>query len=282
MRKLIERLLLFFIGLPLFAATILFFPYYNYLVFHIEILIFSVLGILEMRNLISKRLPVHNVVFSVFIGIFIPIAAFLYAVIDIPFRFISFALVLACIIALAAELFSTTDGNFEKSIQRIAGTFLMIIYPGFLVLFLGIMTVWENAGHMLIVFFLMVFGCDSFAWLIGMLFGKNNRGLIAASPNKSIAGFIGGYAGSICAGVAGYLLWPDLFGHSKTKIIILSVLTATAAIIGDIIESILKRSAGIKDSGNLMPGRGGILDCIDSILLAAPVYFIFCDFFYDF
>jgi phosphatidate cytidylyltransferase len=111
-----------------------------------------------------------------------------------------------------------------------------------------------------------------------MLFGKRNRGIVPASPNKSIAGFIGGYAGSIGAGIVAKMLFPDVFAGSVMKMVFLGFMTASAAIVGDIIESIFKRSAGIKDSGNIIPGRGGVLDSIDSILLAAPVFYIICDF----
>jgi len=64
--------------------------------------------------------------------------------------------------------------------------------------------------------------------------------------------------------------------------IILGGATATAAIVGDIFESILKRCVNIKDSGNIIPGRGGVLDSIDSILLSAPVYYILCDLLFGF
>ena len=59
------------------------------------------------------------------------------------------------------------------------------------------------------VFFLMVFGCDSLAWFFGMLFGNSNRGMIKASPNKSIAGFAGGYIGAIAAGIAGTYIFTN-------------------------------------------------------------------------
>ena len=114
-----------------------------------------------------------------------------------------------------------------------------------------------------------------------MLFGKNNRGYIKASPNKSIAGFIGGIAGSILSGLLGIYIWPEIFIGSILKIIILGIIVAIAAIAGDLAESVFKRSAGWKDSGRVIPGRGGILDSIDSILMAAPVFYIFTILFFE-
>ena len=95
-------------------------------------------------------------------------------------------------------------------------------------------------------------------------------------------GFIGGYIGSISAGLIFRLLMPEIFHGSIVKILLLGFLTATAAIVGDIIESVFKRSTGTKDSGSIIPGRGGVLDSIDSILLAAPIYYILCEFLFGF
>jgi phosphatidate cytidylyltransferase len=278
MRKLFERLLIFFVGLPLIIASIFFLPQYNYLVLHIELLVFSLLAILEMRNIIATRLPVHSVPLTLAFGLVIPVAAFMYAVFGFPQRLITFSIAISSVSILFLEFFFSFSGKFDKAIERVASSFILIIYPGYFVMYLAIMTVWQDAGSVLSLFFLMVFGCDSLAWFFGMLLGKNNRGLVPASPNKSIAGFIGGYAGAIGAGIAAKILFPEVFAGSVLKVILLGFMTASAAIVGDIIESIFKRSAGMKDSGKIIPGRGGVLDSIDSILLAAPVFYIMCDF----
>jgi phosphatidate cytidylyltransferase len=101
--------------------------------------------------------------------------------------------------------------------------------------------------------------------------------VIAASPNKSIAGFIGGFAASILISLGAALVFPGVFQSAKMPVIpaalILGLGTGLAAALGDLTESVLKRSAGIKDSGTLIPGRGGVLDSIDSIALAAPVFY---------
>ena len=124
----------------------------------------------------------------------------------------------------------------------------------------------------------IVFGTDSLAWFFGMLFGKKNRGLIKASPNKSIAGFVGGVFGTIIVVfiITRFIpLFNQYFSHiSNFEIFFITFITSLFAIIGDLIESVFKRSANIKDSGNLIPGRGGILDSVDSMLLAAPVFYL--------
>ncbi|HKL85017.1 MAG TPA: phosphatidate cytidylyltransferase [Treponemataceae bacterium] len=278
MKKMIERLLLFFLGLPLIVASVLFLPYYNYLAFHIELLVFTFLAIIEMRKLVSQKNKVLPLPLLILIGMIIPVASFLYAVVGLPQRIITYSIAIAACIILIIEFILSFSGHFEDALERTASSFLILIYPGYLVMYLSIITVWQHAGSLLSVFFLMVFGCDSLAWFFGMLFGKKNRGLIPASPNKSIAGFAGGYAGSILAAFFGSILFPSVFNTSLLNLTILGILTASAAIIGDIVESIFKRSAEIKDSGNIIPGRGGVLDSIDSILLAAPVFYILCDY----
>ncbi len=278
MKKLIERLLLFFAGLPLLIAAVFFFPYHNYMLLHIIILAATFFAVIEMRDLLSRKLPVAPVWFALIAGLLIPLAASLHAVFGLPYRFIPFSLIVACFTILAYEFIAGFSGDFEKAVSRLASSFSILLYPGYLILYLGMMTLWTDAGVFMSLFFMMVFGCDSLAWFFGMIFGKNNRGLIPASPNKSVAGFFGGYFGAVAASLIAYLMFNDVFAGRIPSLILISVITATAAIIGDIFESVLKRSSGIKDSGSAIPGRGGVLDSIDSVLLAAPVFYVLADF----
>lgn len=280
MKKLIERLLLFFIGLPLILASVFFFPQHNYLLLNIELIVFTLLAIVEMRGMLSTRFAVYPLPFLLLSGVMIPFCAVLYASFGLPYRLITFSIAIATVLVLFFEFLYSMNGKFDRSLERILTGFAVVLYPGYLAMYLTIMTKWDHAGSMLSIFLLMVFGCDSIAWLFGVLLGKNNRGVIPASPNKSLAGFAGGYAGTLLAGAVGLYLFPEVFSGAYWKMGVLALMTATASIVGDIIESIMKRSAGIKDSGALIPGRGGVLDSIDSILLAAPVFYILGDFLY--
>ena len=111
-------------------------------------------------------------------------------------------------------------------------------------------------------------------WYNQRIFGKGTRGYIAASPNKSIVGFIGGILSSITAAILFKVLFPNIITTSYGNLAIIGFFTSLAAIVGDLIESVFKRSCNIKDSGNIIPGRGGVLDSIDSILIAAPIFYI--------
>jgi phosphatidate cytidylyltransferase len=141
----------------------------------------------------------------------------------------------------------------------------------------------RNPVLMVVTFLLMGFGNDSVAWAAGMLFGKNNRGVVAVSPNKSVAGFVGGLVCSMAIGglAAGlYSGMPEvkawLPGGNVAGVcagIVLGLLTGIAGSLGDLAESALKRAAGVKDSGKLIMGRGGVLDSVDSLAFAAPVFY---------
>ena len=177
------------------------------------------------------------------------------------------------------ETFYSFSKPFEKSIERVCSAVFVIFYPGLLIIFISAMTRWQSASNIIAVFLLMVFLCDSLAWLFGILFGKGNRGFVPASPNKSIVGFIGGLIAATAAGWLAFKLFSTAFGKSLSGSLITGFCTGVAAIIGDLIESIFKRSAEVKDSGALILGRGGILDSIDSILFAAPVFYLCYRFF---
>jgi phosphatidate cytidylyltransferase len=96
-----------------------------------------------------------------------------------------------------------------------------------------------------------------------------------------LAGFIGGFVASIVICIGSVMLFPRFFPCRVPPLIggsILGIFSGIAATLGDLAESALKRSARIKDSGYLIPGRGGVLDSIDSVALAAPVFYIFYKF----
>ena len=113
---------------------------------------------------------------------------------------------------------------------------------------------------------------DTFAYFTGYLFGRHKL-CPNVSPKKTVEGFIGGIIGT-AASVAplGYS-----FGFDPRYLAILGVLQSLVASMGDLVESIIKRYTGIKDSGNLIPGHGGVLDRFDSVIFTAPTvyYFLF-------
>ncbi|UTC63246.1 phosphatidate cytidylyltransferase [Treponema sp. OMZ 787] len=272
-KKIIERLILFFIGTPLVLASIYLVPHYNFWVYHIELLIVCLIANYEIYNILSQRSAVYPKNILAFFGAVLMLASYLIGLHSVPFQYIF--IVLGCVIVgmLFMEILFSLSGNFINSIARLTTGMFMLIYPWGLAVYLSAISSLPNGGALIIIFLLMSFGCDSFAWLLGMLFGKSNRGFIKASPKKSIVGFIGGFAGSVIAAYISFYFFNKQFNGKLRELIIIALATSLFAIIGDIIESILKRSADVKDSGKVILGRGGILDSIDSLIIAAPVFY---------
>ena len=277
-KKLIERLIIFFVGAPLVLASIYFLPHYNFLVYHIELFIAALIANYEIYNILSQRSPAYPKKILACFGTILVLSSYLIGLHAVPFQYIFIVFGCVTVGMMFMEVIFSFSGNFTNSIARLTTGVFMLIYPWGLTVFLSAIASLPNAGALIIMFFLMTFGCDSFAWLFGMLLGKNNRGFIKASPKKSIAGFIGGFIGSITAAVASFYFFNKQFNGKLRELIIIALFTALFAIIGDIIESILKRSADVKDSGKVILGRGGILDSIDSLLIAAPVFYTLCMF----
>lgn len=278
MNKIVQRLLIFFVGIPV-VIGIVYFNILNHLPLHIAIWIFSCIALIELHTLFSKNSPMLPKPLVVTLGVSIPVSAYVFIRCGITTEYTNFVLLAAALILMGYEVISAK--TFEHSNTSLALSLFVVFYGGYLITFISRMTAWQNSVYFIAVFLFMVFMCDSIAWLFGMLLGKNNRGVVAASPNKSIAGFIGGYIGTVLASILAHFLWPQVFCGSVIKSVILGLLIATSAIIGDLVESVFKRSSGCKDSGTIMPGRGGVLDSIDSILFSAPVYFIVVHFFYN-
>jgi len=124
-------------------------------------------------------------------------------------------------------------------------------------------------------FFLILWANDTGAYITGVLLG-HHRLMERISPKKSWEGFFGG---AIVAVLAAWLLsqWLGVVGN--TGWIIIAVIISCAGTFGDLIESMLKRSMGVKDSGTIMPGHGGFLDRFDSAVLSFPVVFLFISLF---
>jgi len=127
----------------------------------------------------------------------------------------------------------------------------------------------------------MIWINDSGAYIIGSLMGKrqggNHKMFPRVSPNKSWEGLIGGVVVALIGGVVLYYAgWFEAVcgWHALRFAIVMAALVSVFGTLGDLMESLLKRTIGVKDSGNIMPGHGGALDRFDSLLLASPVVYL--------
>lgn len=279
MSKVATRLLTFFIGLPIMLG-LCFLSYMNHIVLAAIGVAACAIASCEMYNMLSNKVKLFNKVLLVIFSSLLPASIYIFNLFGIDVNIVTWILCFEVIILMGIECF--TAKTFEESAIRISASTLLLFYCGFMTSFiLRLLTIppvteglFNHTTQFILLYFVLVFMCDSCAWFFGVLLGKSTRGIVAASPNKSLVGFIGGIVGTIFFGCIMKLIFSEALAGPWWKIILTSGLTAVAAIIGDLVESVLKRSCEVKDSGNIIPGRGGLLDCMDSLFLGAPVLYI--------
>lgn len=133
--------------------------------------------------------------------------------------------------------------------------------------------------YLIVAVFLLMWANDTFAYLIGKNFGKRKL-MERVSPKKTIEGFIGGMGGALITGYIIFIFAKNYLNNSIDNYqlwvwICMAILVSTFGTIGDLIQSKFKRQAGVKDSGIIMPGHGGMYDRLDSIIYASPFVYAF-------
>lgn len=130
---------------------------------------------------------------------------------------------------------------------------------------------WQLSPWWLLYVFLLVWCADSGAYFVGRKLGRRKMAP-NVSPNKSMEGLAGGLVTGLLVVIGISVFKLQLTGTALIAFVLLSALTILASVLGDLFESMLKRRAGVKDSGTILPGHGGILDRIDSLLSATPIF----------
>ncbi len=279
MNNLVSRILLVSAALPALFSLIWFLPQGGHAA-AVILAAFVTAGCgAEISRLFSARGIRSNTTLFSFLAAF-PMTALWILVHALPesaeaalFHFVA-VISLAALAILTPFAFPRNSKEIEDTLVAASARAFPLLYPGFFSAFIVLIADYPGASTPAMLWFLLiVFGNDSLAWAVGMLFGRH-RGLLPVSPNKSLEGFAGAYAGSLAGAFLGPVLFPSSVLGSPLRLSALGLLVGTAVIAGDLFESSLKRSAGVKDSGASVPGRGGFLDSFDSILFAAPVFFI--------
>lgn len=163
-------------------------------------------------------------------------------------------------------------GDLRTVMHHVGLIFLGIFYLVLPLAHLGALAALESGTLWIFFILLLTMASDTMAYFVGVSFGRHKL-YPSISPNKSIEGAIGGLFGALIAVIiAAKLFIPEIGGLDG---LILVLVLGPLAQIGDLVESMLKRSFDVKDSGTLIPGHGGLLDRIDSLLLIFPVVFYF-------
>jgi phosphatidate cytidylyltransferase len=180
----------------------------------------------------------------------------------------SLAIVLALLFWSVALLlvkgYPATAGYSRVPLRLLMG--LLVLVPAWYAV-----TALRAGENGLALLLLLVWGADIGAYAAGKTWGRRKL-LPAVSPGKTLEGAAGGLVACMLVGL-GFAVWLELSLLASVTLVLLSLLTGMVSVLGDLLESMLKRERGIKDSGQLLPGHGGVLDRIDSLTAAAPVFF---------
>jgi phosphatidate cytidylyltransferase len=192
--------------------------------------------------------------------------------------------VVAVITALAIISFAAAlsrPDEMDKSLVSVSATVFGVVYVALLASFLiGVRMIQTPESHLasklLTMFFAMVMMTDTGAYYTGRSMGKHKLAP-RISPGKTIEGAVGGFIAAIITGpLCKWIFFPEIH---IVRAMALGAMVGIIGQVGDLAESMLKRGSGVKDSGNLLPGHGGMLDRVDSLLFCAPLLYYYSRFF---
>ena len=261
----IKRVTSALLGLPLVIAVLLF---GNKYIIDVVMAIVAIISLQEYFNAFREYKPIKWIgyLLALLIGFihFIPQEQlFSYIGISIPF----------IIVVLFIEL---VIKDLKINIIDIAITLFGIFYIVLFTMFVPLLSGGENGKILIWYAIIAAWGSDTAAYVIGKTLKLGKHKFSKVSPNKSIEGCIAGVAGAVILSVI-FTLCMDKFMNfdiSYVKVLIVSALLSVIGQFGDFSASSIKRFTGIKDFGNLIPGHGGLLDRIDSLIFIAPFAYI--------
>lgn len=261
-----QRVISSILGLPILIAIIM---SKNAVIINSSILIIMVIGLMEFYKSFEEfdmRFGVIGIVFSIIYYIFI--------IPNLSSNFSAFI----CIFSLSLIFYSIIFYQ-KTNVKNAAITFIGFFYVSYMFSFILLIINMKAYGNILVwLVFIIAWGGDTFACLVGMRFGK--RKLVPTiSPKKSVEGFIAGIIGaSILSCLYGLIILNFTEIHISNLLIICIALGIIGSVIsqfGDLVASMIKRSNNVKDFGKIIPGHGGILDRFDSIILISPfIYYV--------
>lgn len=259
-----------------YVILLLFCIYYSTFTYLILFCFFLIVAVFEFSSLlkINKILPI-GLAFLTFFGY----SYTLLANITISKTYETIFLLITLYVSIRAIFFLFNDLKTELTIfNKVDFLIGYIIFPFLILAKIPFSNNNQYDPKIITGIFIIIWTNDTFAYIVGKSIGKNKL-LERISPKKTIEGFIGGVAFAIIAGllISKYFVQPTENFTNKSALIWMTtaLLIGVFGTIGDLIESKFKRIAGVKDSGKIMPGHGGILDRLDSVIFVAPFIYLF-------
>lgn len=230
------------------------------------IILISFFGLISLREFFKLLKFNNSVIYLLFTGlILLP-----YLQIHIFFIKLLLALSLSGSVQLLLNLFLKKKKYPSSSVQKfdICIRYLLLSFT-FLILLPFVNGVYEQS--VILTLIILIWVNDSFAFFVGKNLGKRKL-FESVSPKKTVEGFFGGVLFSL---ITAFILSYFCDFLSLTNLIVISLIASILGTLGDLVESKFKRKANTKDSGNIMPGHGGILDRLDSLLFVAPFVYLY-------
>jgi phosphatidate cytidylyltransferase len=244
-------------------------------------------GLIEFYGLVEKRDMVCFKKLGIFAGLLLIIGTFLHfqkllGIHDTPARVNDFETSFLILFVLGLCLRQFVSKSNTAGILAISTTLFGLMYVPWLLNFIQKINYFPDIrgtdvqGNYYVLYFILVTKfSDVGAYCVGSLIGKHKM-IPRISPGKTWEGFGGAIVVSTLVSLTfAHFAGEKLFGMNYTHAIILGIVLSSSAVVGDLIESIFKREAGVKDSGKFFPGIGGILDLLDSLLFNAPLMYLY-------
>ncbi|MBU1038501.1 MAG: phosphatidate cytidylyltransferase [Candidatus Omnitrophica bacterium] len=224
----------------------------------------------EFFELAEKKGIVVYKYFGICIGMLIPIIVYFQKGLEGYFAIEPFIIVIACLFIFVLQF---TRRDSSQALASIAVTLFGLLYIAWLFSFF-VKLKFMPQGALLVTFVILVTKVgDVGAYFVGRLIGRHSL-IPRISPNKTVEGTIGGLIFSVVTAILSKLYLPDFpLGH----LVVLGLLLGVLASVGDLAESLLKRGGAVKDSGGILPGFGGMLDLIDSLIFTAPIFYFYVE-----
>ena len=274
------RILTALVALPILIASIVlpsYVPQTVWIFVTIAVLALGA-GLFEFYSL-TKKLELKADATVGYIGSAVLVTGFIF---EAPADLILMPLALFLIVVLITQTFRF-QADFSKMLGGIGVTVLGVLYLAFLGGFLiatrvGFVSHQYLSTHLLGYFFLVLMGSDTGAYFAGRAFGKHKLAP-KISPGKTVEGLIGGMlAAGAFAALATLWFFPELPYQFSIP---LAIVMAVVGVLGDLAESAMKRGSNTKDAASILPGHGGLLDRLDSLLLNAPILYYFARFYFS-
>jgi len=262
----LKRISVSIIGIPIVFGSI----YYGGIYFFVVVTIIALLSQLEFYNIAKHKNVKINSTLGLISGFGV---LYLYYISRLEYIFLLFIII--TIIFLILEIFS----NHSSPLITLSLSLFGIIYPTMLIGTLyPLRNMQDDSGgsglNLVVALLAGVWLCDIAAYYIGRAIGKHKL-LEGVSPNKTWEGSVAGFSASF---TVIYILKQSGYlgsSFSTVDVMMLSLFTGAGGQFGDLFESLIKREAGIKDSGKFLPGHGGFLDRFDALIFAAPLTYIY-------